>query len=67
MRSCQITIIWLYLLINNESKKQSDLDIINRWHQLYNGTALTQKYVKGENLSNIEMDLVQVRLSRHTE
>ncbi|MCJ8314499.1 MAG: transposase, partial [Pseudomonadales bacterium] len=45
--------------------KQSDLDIINRWHKLYNGTVLTQKYVKGETLSNIEMDLVQERADEY--
>ena len=43
------------------SKKLSDLQVIERWHKIYKGTVLTQKYVKGEPLSAIEMDLVQER------
>ncbi|BCE00422.1 transposase [Marinicellulosiphila megalodicopiae] len=45
----------------DESSKLSDLQVIERWHKIYNGTVLTQKYAKGELLSEIEMDLVKER------
>ena len=56
----------LVVFIDKEqSNNQTDLEIIYRWHQLYKGTVLTQKYMKGEHLSAIEMDLVQERADEY--
>ncbi|BCE02772.1 hypothetical protein TYM08_P2835 [Marinicellulosiphila megalodicopiae] len=47
------------------SKNLSDLQVIERWHKVYKGTVLTQKYVKGELLSEIEIDLVKERADEY--
>lgn len=49
----------------NRSKAESltDLDICSRWHTLFKGTPLTQKFEKGEALCTEEMNAVQKRLA----
>ena len=49
------------LHINTErAKSWSDYEIVERWHQLFNGTVLSQKYLKNEGeLSKVEMLVFQ--------
>jgi len=41
----------------------SDKEVCERWHNLYNGTLLTQKYLRGDNLSLIENKAVSEKLA----
>jgi hypothetical protein len=45
------------LYINTDrAKTWSDYEIVERWHRLFNGTVLSQKYLKNEgHLSKVEM------------
>ncbi len=49
------------LHINSDRAKcWSDHDVVERWHQLFNGTVLSQKYLKNEDeLSKVEMLVFQ--------
>jgi len=49
------------LHINTErAKSWSDYEVVERWHQLFNGTVLSQKYLKNEGeLSKVEMLVFQ--------
>ncbi|CCK77202.1 conserved hypothetical protein [Oleispira antarctica RB-8] len=49
------------LHINTDrAKSWSDYEIVERWHQLFNGTVLSQKYLKNEGeLSKVEMLVFQ--------
>ena len=40
----------------------SDLEVCQRWHRLCKGTVLTQKFEKGEKLSDAEREAVQSKL-----
>lgn len=37
-------------------------EVIERWHQLYKGSLLTHKFLKGEILSEAELDVVRVKI-----
>ncbi|BCE02776.1 transposase [Marinicellulosiphila megalodicopiae] len=37
------------------------LEVITRWHRLYKGTLLTNKFIKGEPLSEVELDAVAIK------
>ncbi|WP_422381123.1 hypothetical protein [Marinicellulosiphila megalodicopiae] len=50
-----------------ESKQLTDLEIAHRWHQLYKGTMLTQKFANGENLSKVELDAVTIKINEWRE
>lgn len=41
----------------------SDREVCKRWHQLYNGTPLTQKYLRSDTLSETELDAVKQQLT----
>ena len=49
------------LHINRDrAKLWSDYEVVERWHQLFNGTVLSQKYLKNEGeLSTVEMLVFQ--------
>jgi hypothetical protein len=49
------------LHINTDrAKTWSDYEIVERWHRLFNGTVLSQKYLKNEgHLSKVEMMMFQ--------
>jgi REP element-mobilizing transposase RayT len=49
------------LHINTDrAKSWSDYEVVERWHQLFNGTVLSQKYLKNEgDLSKVEMLVFQ--------
>ena len=49
------------LHINTErAKSWSDYEVVERWHQLFNGTIFSQKYLKNEGeLSKVEMLVFQ--------
>ena len=51
----------MILHINTErAKRWSDHEVVERWHQLFNGTVLSQKYLKSEGeLSKVEMLVFQ--------
>ncbi|SMF00202.1 hypothetical protein SAMN02745866_00020 [Alteromonadaceae bacterium Bs31] len=40
----------------------SDLDVCERWHKLYKGTLLTQRFVKSESLDEVEWQAVKEKL-----
>ncbi|BFM09634.1 transposase [Halioxenophilus aromaticivorans] len=40
----------------------SDREVCERWHQLYKGTLLTQRYLNGEALNRAQMDAVSDKL-----
>ncbi|WP_026244559.1 hypothetical protein [Dasania marina] len=51
------------LHINKQQSQQlSDEAICQRWHQLYQGTLLTQRYAKGDRLNNAELAAVNTKL-----
>ena len=55
----------LVLHINKaESLALSDVDVCVRWHKLFKGTLLTQKFAKGEPLTEAEMEAVRSRLDQ---
>ena len=41
------------------AKGLSDAEVVARWHQLYQGTHLTQRFAKGESLSSGELSFLQ--------
>jgi len=45
------------------AEQWSDKEVCERWHNLYKGTLLTQKYLRGDNLSLIENDAVSEKLT----
>ncbi len=42
------------------AKSWSDLEVVERWHMLFNGTVLSQKYLKEGSLPEAEMSAFQV-------
>jgi hypothetical protein len=52
------------LHINTDrTKTWSDNDIVERWHRLFNGTELSQKYLKNEgDLPKVEMMMFQLTI-----
>jgi hypothetical protein len=36
----------------------ADLEVIKRWHRLFNGNAYSQRYVQGESLSPVEQQVL---------
>ncbi len=53
----------LVLHINKvKSLNWSDKEVCQRWHQIYKGTVLTQKYLKDETLTEAELTAVKIRL-----
>lgn len=56
--------IHLVLHINTDNVGSwSDREICRRWHQVYKGTLLTQKYLRGEVLTQFEQREVEVKLA----
>ncbi|MBX2859200.1 MAG: transposase, partial [Cellvibrionaceae bacterium] len=45
-----------------QSLSWSDQEVCQRWHQLYKGTSLTQKFLNAEPLSEVELDVVKAKL-----
>ncbi len=46
--------------VNSEQAKAWSFDeVINRWHQLYKGFAISQRYLKGKSLGKAEMDTLK--------
>ena len=41
----------------------SDREVCDRWHQLYKGTLLTQRYLRDEPLTDVELEVVEQRLA----
>lgn len=47
----------------DKAKTWSDYEVVERWHQLFNGTVLSQKYLKNEGqLSKVEMMMFQLTI-----
>ena len=40
----------------------SDLEVVQRWHQLYKGTVLSKKFLKNERLDQLESDVLKFRI-----
>ena len=58
----------LVLHINKiKSLNWTDWEVCERWHQLFKGTALTQKFLRGDALDNAEQDAVSAKLSQWRE
>ncbi len=47
-----------------QSLAWTDLEVCERWHQLYKGTLLTHKFLRGETLSAAESHVVKVTLDK---
>ena len=45
-----------------QSEQLSNLEVATRWHQLYKGTLLTQRFLRGETLSDIEHEAVTIKI-----
>ncbi|SMF03479.1 hypothetical protein SAMN02745866_00287 [Alteromonadaceae bacterium Bs31] len=45
-----------------EAHSLSDLEVCERWHKLYKGTLLTQKFLKGESLDEAQWQAVKAKL-----
>jgi hypothetical protein len=45
----------------------TDQEVCQRWHQLFKGTMLTHKFLRGEALTNIELDAVRQKLAEWRE
>jgi hypothetical protein len=53
----------LVLHINKaKSLHWSNHEVCDRWHQLYKGTVLTQKYLRHEPLTKVELEVVNAKL-----
>ncbi|NRB81426.1 MAG: transposase [Saccharospirillaceae bacterium] len=48
-----------------ESDVLTDLDVVVRWHELYNGMVLTRKFEEGKNLSEVELVAVQDKITEY--
>tara|TARA_B110000196_G_scaffold211321_1_gene181234 strand:- start:7906 stop:8904 length:999 start_codon:yes stop_codon:yes gene_type:complete len=47
----------------DRAKSWSDYEVVERWHRLFNGTVLSQKYLKNEGqLSKVEMMMFQMTI-----
>lgn len=52
--------VHLVLFIDEETANNWSMDeVLKRWHQLFNGTLLTQKYLRGETLLEPMLDIVK--------
>ena len=47
-----------------KSLQWSDEEVCQRWHRLFKGTLLTQKFERGENFTEVERDAVQLKLDQ---
>ena len=45
----------------NQSKTRdlTDLEVVQRWHQLYKGSFITQKFERGEELSEAQLSILE--------
>ena len=58
----------LVLHINKfKSEHWTDLEVCQRWHQLFKGTVLTQRFARGELLDDAENDAVTLKLLQWRE
>ena len=49
------------LHINSQKAKAwSDLEVVERWHQLFNGNLFSQRFLKGDQLSQVERNRLQI-------
>lgn len=42
----------------------TDQEVCERWHKLFKGTLLTQKFVRDEPLTNIELEVIKVKIAQ---
>jgi REP element-mobilizing transposase RayT len=45
-----------------EAKALTAFEVCERWHQIYNGTLLTQRYIAGDTLSKAEIEAVDLKI-----
>jgi REP element-mobilizing transposase RayT len=45
----------------------SGVEVVEHWHQLFAGTALTQRYAKGDRLDTAELDAVEIKIEQWRE
>ena len=48
-------------------KHWSDKDVIMQWHKGFKGTLLTQKFVKGEDLNEFELNIVKDCITQYRQ
>ncbi len=41
----------------------TDIEVCERWHKLFKGTLLSQKFVRNEDLTAVELDAVKLKIS----
>jgi len=49
----------------NSSKAKSwcDEEVVERWHQLFNGNVLSQRFIRGDNLTKVERNRLQISIN----
>ena len=47
------------------AKSWTDVKVLTQWHQLFNGTLLTQRFLKGEKLSKWDMKLLEKQIAEY--
>jgi REP element-mobilizing transposase RayT len=47
---------------STRAKALTALEVCERWHQIYKGTLLTQRYVAGDTLSKAEIEVVDLKI-----
>ncbi|MEI5637686.1 MULTISPECIES: transposase [unclassified Pseudoalteromonas] len=52
---------------DNKAKRLSDRAIVMRWHKLYKGSWLTNKFINGEALNESERVMLAVQISQYRE
>ena len=53
------------LFINKGSAQGwSDMEVVERWHQLFNGNMVSQRFLQGESLSAVEQNLLDQKINQ---
>ena len=52
---------------DKKANRLNDKAIVIRWHKLYKGTVLTQKYIHGERLSKVELIFFNQTVNEYRE
>jgi REP element-mobilizing transposase RayT len=56
------------LHINQErAHTWSGHEVVERWHQLFAGTSLTQRYAKGDSLDKAELEAIEIKIEQSRE
>ena len=48
---------------SKKAKSWSDIEVVERWHQLFNGNLLSQRFNKGDQLTKVERNRLQIYIN----